>query len=176
MTEESNKDKGAKVVNEEEEIEKVRDNATDAKVKGRQADIYHIDMDHTAKVLSMQEEEPEVQEAVEVVATAKLITEVIATVSGIVSAAAVIPAPVTAATISPAPVKVAVPTTIRRKGEIIRDPEEESSTNTLAETKSKDKGKDAAMEIKEKHQVFTAASEDISAARQKLMLLVNAVK
>nr|GEU42822.1 reverse transcriptase domain-containing protein [Tanacetum cinerariifolium] len=37
-------------------------------------------------------------------------------------------------------------------------------------------GVDAAMEIKEKHQVFTAASENISAARQKLMLLVTAVK
>nr|GEW60939.1 hypothetical protein [Tanacetum cinerariifolium] len=35
---------------------------------------------------------------------------------------------------------------------------------------------DAAMVIKEKHQVFTAASEDISAARQKLMLLVTAAK
>nr|GEX88174.1 zinc finger, CCHC-type [Tanacetum cinerariifolium] len=35
---------------------------------------------------------------------------------------------------------------------------------------------DAAMEIKEKHQVFTAANEDISASRQKLMLLVTAVK
>nr|GEV86956.1 hypothetical protein [Tanacetum cinerariifolium] len=37
-------------------------------------------------------------------------------------------------------------------------------------------GVDAAMVIKEKHQVFTAASEDISAARQKLMLLVTAAK
>nr|GEU63864.1 hypothetical protein [Tanacetum cinerariifolium] len=37
-------------------------------------------------------------------------------------------------------------------------------------------GVDAAMEIKEKHQVFTAASEDISAATQKLMMLVTAVK
>nr|GEZ50074.1 ribonuclease H-like domain-containing protein [Tanacetum cinerariifolium] len=34
-------------------------------------------------------------------------------------------------------------------------------------------GVDAAIVIKEKHQVFTAASEDISAARQKLMLLPN---
>nr|GEY72177.1 ribonuclease H-like domain, reverse transcriptase, RNA-dependent DNA polymerase [Tanacetum cinerariifolium] len=32
---------------------------------------------------------------------------------------------------------------------------------------------DAAMELKEKHQVFTAANEDISAARQKLMLLIS---
>nr|GEU33472.1 hypothetical protein [Tanacetum cinerariifolium] len=37
-------------------------------------------------------------------------------------------------------------------------------------------GVDAAMVIKEKHQVFTAASEDIRAARQKLMLLVTAAK
>nr|GEX77011.1 hypothetical protein [Tanacetum cinerariifolium] len=37
-------------------------------------------------------------------------------------------------------------------------------------------GVDAAIEINEKHQVFTAASEDISATRQKLMLLVAAVK
>nr|GEY59009.1 hypothetical protein [Tanacetum cinerariifolium] len=115
MTEESDKDEGAKVVNEEEETEEVRDNAADAKVEGRQADIYHIDMDHAAKMLSMQEEEPEVQEAVEVVTTAKLITKVVAAVSGTVIAAAVIPAPVTAATISPAPVKVVVPAT-RRKG------------------------------------------------------------
>nr|GFD61517.1 hypothetical protein [Tanacetum cinerariifolium] len=37
-------------------------------------------------------------------------------------------------------------------------------------------GVDAAIEIKEKHQVFTAASKDISAARQKMMLLVTAIK
>nr|GEY50295.1 hypothetical protein [Tanacetum cinerariifolium] len=55
------------------------------------AHIYHIDMDHAAKVLSMQEDESEVQEAVEVVTTAKLITEVIVAVCKIVSAAVVIP-------------------------------------------------------------------------------------
>nr|GFB00144.1 hypothetical protein [Tanacetum cinerariifolium] len=32
----------------------VRDNAADAQVEGRQADIYHIDMDHAAKVLSIE--------------------------------------------------------------------------------------------------------------------------
>nr|GFC19446.1 hypothetical protein [Tanacetum cinerariifolium] len=37
-------------------------------------------------------------------------------------------------------------------------------------------GVDATMVIKEKHQVFTAASEDISAARKKLMLLVTGAK
>nr|GEV67996.1 hypothetical protein [Tanacetum cinerariifolium] len=43
--------------------------------EGWQAEIYQIDMDHAAKVLSMQEEEPEVQEVLEVVTTSKLITE-----------------------------------------------------------------------------------------------------
>nr|GFC63045.1 hypothetical protein [Tanacetum cinerariifolium] len=62
----------------------------DVSNQGR-ADIYHIDIDHAAKVLSMQEDESEVQEAVKVVTTAKLIIEVVATVSEIVSAAAVIP-------------------------------------------------------------------------------------
>nr|GEW94175.1 hypothetical protein [Tanacetum cinerariifolium] len=39
-----------------------------------------------------------------------------------------------------------------------------------------DFGVNAAMVIKEKHQVFTSANKDISAARQKLMMLVTAAK
>nr|GEW82971.1 hypothetical protein [Tanacetum cinerariifolium] len=117
MTEESDKDDAAKVVNEEEKTEEVRVNAADVQVKGKQAEIYHIDMDHAAKVLSMQEEEePEVHEAVEVVTTAKLITEVVVAASEIVSAAAIVPTPVTTATITPAPVKIDVPATRRRRG------------------------------------------------------------
>nr|GEV36214.1 hypothetical protein [Tanacetum cinerariifolium] len=137
MTEESDKDEGAKVVNEQEKTEEVRVNAADAQVEGRQAEIYHINMDHAAKVLSMQkEEELEAHEAVEVVTTAKLITEVVATAT---------------------PVKVVVHATKRRRGVIIRDPEEESSTNTPAKTKSKDKGKGILVEepkpMKRKQQV-----------------------
>nr|GEV78414.1 putative ribonuclease H-like domain-containing protein [Tanacetum cinerariifolium] len=49
--------------------------AGDDQVKGRQAKIYKIDMDYASKVLSMQEDEPKVQEVVDVVTTAKLITE-----------------------------------------------------------------------------------------------------
>nr|GFC74428.1 hypothetical protein [Tanacetum cinerariifolium] len=80
------------------------------------ADIYHIDMDHAAKVLSMQEDESEVQEEVEVVTTAKLITEVVAVVSETVSAAAVIssdvPETISAAaipTVTALSIKVAAP-------------------------------------------------------------------
>nr|GFD60571.1 hypothetical protein [Tanacetum cinerariifolium] len=79
-------------------------------VEGRQADIYQINMDHAVKILSMQEDKPEIQEAVEVVTTAKLIIEVIAAVSETVSAAAIVPtvtaAVVPAATVTPAPVEV----------------------------------------------------------------------
>nr|GFC40226.1 hypothetical protein [Tanacetum cinerariifolium] len=47
-------------------------------------------MDHAAKVLSMQKEEPKVQEVVEVVTTAKLITEVVTAASALVSVASII--------------------------------------------------------------------------------------
>nr|GEW28633.1 putative ribonuclease H-like domain-containing protein [Tanacetum cinerariifolium] len=133
------KDKGAVLMNEKEEIEEVRDNTGDAQVEGRQADIYQIDMDYAAKVL------------MEVVTTAKLITEVVAAVSETVSAAAVVP------TVTAAPVKVDVPSTKRRRGVIIRDPEEESFAKTPTETKSKDKGKCIMVEepkpMKKKQQV-----------------------
>nr|GEW56125.1 hypothetical protein [Tanacetum cinerariifolium] len=69
-----------------------------------------------------------------------------------VSAAAVVPAAVTAA-----PVKVVVPSTRRRRGVVIRDPEEESSRKTPTKTKSKDKGKGIMVEepkpLKKKQQV-----------------------
>nr|GFC02136.1 hypothetical protein [Tanacetum cinerariifolium] len=73
---------------EDDETKEVKDITGDAQVEGRQAEIYQIDIDHAAKVLSMQEDKSEVQEvvesmqedeskvheAVEVVTTAKLIT------------------------------------------------------------------------------------------------------
>nr|GEV13211.1 hypothetical protein [Tanacetum cinerariifolium] len=69
---------------EEKKEEKVKDD----QVKGMQAEIYKIDMDHASKVLSMQEDDPaEVQEVVDVVTTAKLITEVVTAASETVTAA-----------------------------------------------------------------------------------------
>nr|GFA72119.1 hypothetical protein [Tanacetum cinerariifolium] len=41
----------------------------------KQSEIYNLDLDHSLKVLSIQEDDSEVQEVVEVVTTAKLITE-----------------------------------------------------------------------------------------------------
>nr|GFB25094.1 hypothetical protein [Tanacetum cinerariifolium] len=63
----------------------------DAEVEGRhadkQAEIYNIDLDHPSKVLSMQEDDTEVQKAVEVVTTAKLVTEVVTAAATQVAAA-----------------------------------------------------------------------------------------
>nr|GFA72631.1 hypothetical protein [Tanacetum cinerariifolium] len=65
-------DKG-RMMNEDEGIELVKDDEI-AKLEGRQADkqeeIYKIDLDHSSKVLSMQEDDSEVQDVVEVVTTA----------------------------------------------------------------------------------------------------------
>nr|GFA55915.1 hypothetical protein [Tanacetum cinerariifolium] len=71
-----------------EGIELVKD-ANIAKTEGRhaakqaknQAEIYHIELDHSSKVLSMQEDDSEVQKVVEVVTTAKLITDVVTAAS-----------------------------------------------------------------------------------------------
>nr|GEZ33247.1 retrovirus-related Pol polyprotein from transposon TNT 1-94 [Tanacetum cinerariifolium] len=103
-----------------------------------------------AKVVeSAQEEEiepSEVQEVVDVVITAKLITKVVTAASETVTTASAIihtvEPQVPAATLSAAPVRVAAAPSRRRKGVVIRDPEEESTTSTIIpKTRSKDKGK-----------------------------------
>nr|GFB89696.1 hypothetical protein [Tanacetum cinerariifolium] len=58
----------------------------------------------------------------------------VAAVTETVSTTAVVPI------VTAAPVKVDVPSTRRRRGVVIRDPEEESSAKSPTETKSKDKG------------------------------------
>nr|GFD36949.1 hypothetical protein [Tanacetum cinerariifolium] len=45
--------------------------------KLNKAEIYNIYLDHSSKVLSMQEDDTKVREAVEVVTTVKLMTEVV---------------------------------------------------------------------------------------------------
>nr|GFA38165.1 hypothetical protein [Tanacetum cinerariifolium] len=120
------------------------------------AEIYHLDLDHSSKVLSMQEDDSKVQEVVEVVTTAKLITDVVTTASQVSAASATISA-------AKPSIPVAAPTVVaaytrRRKGVIIRDPEDELSSKTPAETpKLKDKGKGILIEtpklMKKKDQI-----------------------
>nr|GEZ98288.1 hypothetical protein [Tanacetum cinerariifolium] len=148
-------DKGIELVADQE-----KDAEKDAEVEGRhadkQAEIYNIDLDHSSKVLSMQKDDTEVQEAVEVVTAAKLMTEVVTAVATQVAAAST---PIPAAkpktlTITATPAI----STRRRKGVVIRDPEEELSSDTPAETpKVKDKGKriliEAPKPMKKKDQI-----------------------
>nr|GEW04203.1 ribonuclease H-like domain, reverse transcriptase, RNA-dependent DNA polymerase [Tanacetum cinerariifolium] len=142
-------------------LEEVKEVDTDAKadqeeakinesldIQGRttesQAEIYKIDLDHANKVLSMQEDktEPtEVQEVVDVVTIAKIITEVITASSTTITAAEV---PVPAATTTAVVPKLTAAPRRRTKGVVIRDPKESSTTTSTiiqAEIKSKDKGK-----------------------------------
>nr|GFB76968.1 hypothetical protein [Tanacetum cinerariifolium] len=152
----------------DEGIELVDNQEKDAQVKGRQADtqaeIYNIDLDHTSKVLSMQED-TEVQEVVKVVNAAKLMTEVATTAASIPIPAtkpAVVAVSNPISTAKPKVLKIvpAAPavSTRKRKGVVIRDPEEELHDDTPAETLSvKDKGKGILVEdpkpMKKKDQI-----------------------
>nr|GEY74859.1 reverse transcriptase domain-containing protein [Tanacetum cinerariifolium] len=94
-----------------------------------------------------QVDEPaKVQEVVNVVTTAKLITKVVTTASETVIAVsttiyAAEPQVPAVATTTAALVRVTAAFTRRRKGVVIKDPEEESTTIIPADTMSKDKGK-----------------------------------
>nr|GEY63235.1 hypothetical protein [Tanacetum cinerariifolium] len=107
----------------------------DADVQGRleesQANVYHLDLEHDEKVISMQdtnEAEPaKVEEVIEVVTASKLMTEVVTTA---------------ATTITAAPVpKASAPR--KRRGVIIQDPEEAATASIImqSDVMSKDKGK-----------------------------------
>nr|GEV56770.1 hypothetical protein [Tanacetum cinerariifolium] len=126
-------------------VEKSADVDEIADVQGRkaesQAQIYKIDLEHANKVLSIQddEEEPaELQEVVEVVTTAKLITKVVTAASATITAAALQLTTDAAPTLT-----TAHSAARRRKGVVIRDPEESATPSTIVhiEAKSKDKGK-----------------------------------
>nr|GEU92902.1 hypothetical protein [Tanacetum cinerariifolium] len=163
-------------------------------IKGRQAEsqaeIYKIDLDHANKVLSMKEDETEpaeVQEVVDVVTTAKLITEVVTAASETITAASTnitaAEAQVLAVTLTVAPARVTAAPSRRRKGGVIRDHEEESTTSTIipAETKSKDKAinhvkrkakEDPAMK---RYQVLKRKPQTEAQARNNMMVYLKNV-
>nr|GEZ20173.1 hypothetical protein [Tanacetum cinerariifolium] len=100
-----------------------------------QAKVYHIDLEHAYKVLSIHDDEPkpvELKEVIKLVTTAKLMTKVVTV------ATTIIVAHIIATTITAAPSAAK-----RRKGVVIRDPEETATPSTIvhSEPKSKDKGK-----------------------------------
>nr|GEY41852.1 ribonuclease H-like domain-containing protein [Tanacetum cinerariifolium] len=110
------------------EVEKNAD--VQERLEESQAKVYHIDLEHADKVLSMQDDEPEpveLEEVIDVLTTAKLMKEVVTAAT----------TPIIAATITDAPSAAR-----RRKGVVIRDPKETATPSTIvhSEPKSKDKG------------------------------------
>nr|GEU31191.1 ribonuclease H-like domain-containing protein [Tanacetum cinerariifolium] len=102
--------------------------------------VQDVDVEESADIQGRQaESQPaKLQEVMEVVTTAKLITEVVTAASATITAAA--PQLTTAA----APTLTTAPSAARkRKGVVIRDPEETATPSTIihTEAKSKDKGK-----------------------------------
>nr|GEY01532.1 hypothetical protein [Tanacetum cinerariifolium] len=152
----------------DEGIELDVDQEKNAKIEERQVDtqaeIYNIDLDHSSKVLSMRED-IEVQEAVEVVTTAKLITEVVVVASTPIPAAKLV--------VKPKVLKFAVvaPTvsTRKRKGVVIRDPEEELHNDTPAETLSKEE----AQRLSEEAQKKTEEAQEADDLRGHLEIVPN---
>nr|GEV32025.1 hypothetical protein [Tanacetum cinerariifolium] len=128
-------------------------------VQGRlaesQAKVYYLDLQHAEKVLSMQdidEAEPaEVEEVIEVVTAAKLMTEVVTTATTI--------------TVAQVP-KASAPR--RRRGVVIQDPEETTTTSVIVytEVKSKDKGKRILIEEPKPLKIQAQIEQDEAFARQ----------
>nr|GEW44541.1 putative ribonuclease H-like domain-containing protein [Tanacetum cinerariifolium] len=112
----------------------------DGRTAKSRTEIYKIDLDHANKVLSMLEEESkpiELQEVVDVVTTAKIITEVVTAASATITATNV---EILAVTTVAAPTLTTAPSR-RTKEVVIRDPEDSTTTSTIiySEAKSKDK-------------------------------------
>nr|GEW71070.1 hypothetical protein [Tanacetum cinerariifolium] len=176
----ANIDADADVVLEEDKdvaadiVKDVEDSAHNQRRKAEsQAKIYKIDLEHAKKVLSMQEEESEpikLQEVLDVVTTAKIIIEVVTAISITIIAADVL---VLTAITAAAPTLTAAPSR-RRKGVVIRDPKESTTTSTIihSEAKSKDKGKGILVEepkpLKKALKRLNESQEDKEAKKQKL--------
>nr|GEV29896.1 hypothetical protein [Tanacetum cinerariifolium] len=105
----------------EEEAKVVENDQVQGRQAESQAKIYKIDMDHASKVRSIQEDEPaKVQEVVDVVTSAKLITKVVTAFSKTVTGVSIIilaaEPQVPATTITAAPVKD------KGKGILVKEP------------------------------------------------------
>nr|GFB28484.1 hypothetical protein [Tanacetum cinerariifolium] len=110
----------------------------------------------------------EVQEVIDVVTAVKLITEVVTAASETVTAASAIitttEAQVSAATLTAAPARVAVAPSRRRKGVVIRDPEEDTEkiNETLAERADKRRKLDEEVEELKRHlQIVPNEDDDV---------------
>nr|GEU96417.1 hypothetical protein [Tanacetum cinerariifolium] len=132
----------------------------DANVQGRleesQVKVYHLDLEHAEKVLTMQDTDEvkpaKVEEVIEVVTAAKLMTEVVNTAATTITAALVL--------------KASAPR--RRRGVIIQDPKEAITASVImqSEVKSKDKGKRILIEEPKPLKIQAEIEEDLEMLRK----------
>nr|GFB15189.1 hypothetical protein [Tanacetum cinerariifolium] len=115
MIDDMDKDEGIELVKDADIAESEGRHAA-AEQAEKQAEIYNLDLDHSSKVLSMQEDDSKVQEVVEVVTTAKLITDVVTAATSQVSAASA-----TISTAKPS-IPAAAPTIDKGKGIMVETP------------------------------------------------------
>nr|GEV31900.1 hypothetical protein [Tanacetum cinerariifolium] len=131
----------------------------DAKAQGRleesQSHVYHIDLEHADKVLSMHDDEAEPAElkvVIEVVTTTKLMTEVVTT-----AVTTIIVALITAA-----------PSATRKiKGVVIRDPKEIATPSVIVHSKPKSKDKGKGMSYDDIRPIFEKHFNSIMAFLEK---------
>nr|GFA06708.1 hypothetical protein [Tanacetum cinerariifolium] len=115
---------------------KIADIDTDVEInlEKTQAEAYNLDLDHQEKVLSMlvvnDEESADVEEVLEVVTTAKLITEVVTTAKDDVNAANIQDTLITVASVE-------APKPRKRKGVIIQDPKDNNNSHCATKGLSK---------------------------------------
>nr|GEW22055.1 hypothetical protein [Tanacetum cinerariifolium] len=175
-----------KKVGTSQRIESSDDNEMeDASNQERMTDVLMVDKEDEKKTEEAmgagddQEDEPKVQEVVDVVTTAKLITEVVSAASESVPAASITIAAVgpqvLAAIITVALVRVTAALTKRRKGVVIRDPEEESTVIIPADTKSKDKQKVKEDPYVQRYQVMKKRPQTEAQARRNMIMYLKNV-
>nr|GEU43200.1 retrovirus-related Pol polyprotein from transposon TNT 1-94 [Tanacetum cinerariifolium] len=147
-----------------------------------QAKIYKIDLEHAKMVLNMQDDEElkptELQEVVDVITTANIITEVVTAASTTITAADV---PIPAATTAAAQTLTTAPSR-RTNGVVIRDPEESATPSIIiqSEAKSKDKGKGILKKQKEdksmkRYQALKRKPQIEAQARKNMMIYIKNV-
>nr|GEW25309.1 ribonuclease H-like domain-containing protein [Tanacetum cinerariifolium] len=105
------------------DVEKDMNTDVQGRLAESQAKVYHLDLQHAKKVLSMQDtyeaEHAKVEEVIEVVIAAKLMTEVVTTAATTITAAQV--------------PKASAPK--RRRDVVIQDPEETATVSVIVHTK-----------------------------------------
>nr|GEZ17597.1 hypothetical protein [Tanacetum cinerariifolium] len=111
-------DVAAKEVDAAKDVEVEKNADVQGRLEESQAQVYHIDLEDADEVLSMHDDEPkpgELKEVIEVVTTTKLMTEVVTV--AVTTAASTI-------TVVPSAAR-------RRKGVVIRDPEETANPSII---------------------------------------------